>query len=176
MIREDMMMKSVKRISLVVAFILLTAMGGYSPADSKNPPVAEKAADFSLKDLRGETVSSSSLRGKVVLLNFWATWCPPCVSEMPSLDKLYQELRARGFEVVAVSLDRSADDVKEYVGKKGFKFPVLMDEGNKVSRRYKVFSTPTSFLIDRKGNIVERFYGEYDWQDRDIKAKIEKLF
>jgi peroxiredoxin len=175
--REALIMKSVQKASLIVAFILLTAMGAYSPADSdKNPPVTEKAADFSLKDLRGATVSFSSMRGKVVLMNFWATWCPPCVSEMPSLNKLYQELRAHGFEVVAVSLDRSAEDVREYVGKKDFAFLVLMDEGNKVSRRYKVFSTPTTFLIDRKGNIVERFYGEYDWQDRDIKAKIEKLF
>jgi peroxiredoxin len=175
--REALIMKSVKKISLIVAFILLTAMGAYSPADSdKNPPVIEKAAAFSLKDLRGGTVSLSSMRGKVVLLNFWATWCPPCVSEMPSLNKLYQELRPRGFEVVAVSLDKSADNVREYISNKGFKFLVLMDEGNTVSRRYKVFSTPTTFLIDRKGNIIERFYGEYDWQDRDIRAKIEKLF
>jgi peroxiredoxin len=175
--REALMMKSLKKVSLIVAFILLTAMGGYSPADSgKNPSVIEKAADFSLKDLRGGTVPFSSMRGKVVLLSFWATWCPPCVSEMPSLNKLYQELRPRGFEVVAVSLDRSADDVREYTGKKGFKFLILMDEGNKVARLYKVFSTPTTFLIDRKGNIIERFYGEYDWQDRDIRAKIEKLF
>jgi peroxiredoxin len=170
-------MKSVKKISLIVAFILLTAMGAYSPADSdKNPPAIERAADFSLKDLRGGTISLASMRGKVVLLSFWATWCPPCVSEMPSLNRLYQELRPRGFEVVAVSLDRSTDDVREYIGKKGFKFLVLMDEGNTVAKRYKVFSTPTTFLIDKKGNVVERFYGEYDWQDRDVRAKIEKLF
>ncbi len=169
-------MNSAKKISLIVAFVLLTAMGSYSPADSKRPPVIEKAADFSLKDLRGGTVSLASLRGKVVLLSFWATWCPPCVSEMPSMNRLYQELRSRGFQVVAVSLDRSAEGVKEYVDTKGIKFLVLMDEDNAVARRYKVFSTPTTFLIDRKGNIVERFYGEYDWQDRDVKAKIEKLF
>jgi peroxiredoxin len=175
--REALIMKSVRKISLVVAFVLLTAMGAYSPADSgKNPPVIEKAADFSLKDLRGGAVSLSSMRGKVVLLNFWATWCPPCLSEMPSLNKLYLELRPRGFEVVAVSLDKSAENVGEYISKKGFKFLVLIDERNTVSKRYKVFSTPTSFLIDRQGNIVERFYGEYDWQDREIKAKIEKLF
>jgi peroxiredoxin len=175
--RKALIMKSVKKISLIVAFILLTAMGAYSPADSdKSPPVIEKAADFSLKDPRGGAVSLSSMRGKVVLLNFWATWCPPCISEMPSLNKLYQELRPRGFEVVAVSLDKSAENVREYVSKKGFKFLVLIDESNTVSRRYKVFSTPTTFLIDRKGNIVERFYGEYDWQDPDVKAKIEKLF
>jgi peroxiredoxin len=175
--REALIMKSVKKISLIIAFIFLTAMGAYSPADSdKSPPAIEKAADFSLKDPRGAVVSLSSMRGKVVLLNFWATWCPPCISEMPSLNKLYQELRPRGFEVVAVSLDKSAENVREFISKKGFKFLVLIDESNTVSKRYKVFSTPTTFLIDRKGNIVERFYGEYDWQDRDIRAKIEKLF
>ncbi len=170
-------MNSMKKIFLIAAFVLLTAMGSYSPADSdKGRPVIEKAADFSLKDLRGETVSLASMKGKVVLLNFWATWCPPCVSEMPSLNRLYQELRPRGLQVVAVSLDRSAGDVREYVGKKGFNFLILMDEGNTVARRYKVFSTPTTFLIDKNGNIVERFYGEYDWQDRDVRAKIERLF
>jgi peroxiredoxin len=173
--RETLIMKSAKKISLVVAFILLTAMGAYSPADSGKGTAIEKAPDFSLKDLGGGMVSLTSMRGKVLLLNFWATWCPPCVSEMPSLNKLYQELRPRGFEVVAVSLDKSADGVREYVSKRGFKFLVLIDESNTVSRRYKVFSTPTTFLIDRQGNIVERFYGEYDWQDRDIRTKIEKL-
>jgi peroxiredoxin len=175
--REAFIMKSMKKISLILAFVLLTAMGAYSPADSdKNPPVIEKAPDFSLKDLGGRTVSLGSLRGKVVLLNFWATWCPPCVSEMPSLNKLYLELKPRGLQVVAISLDRSAESVKEYINEKGFKFFVLLDADGVVVKRYKVFSTPTTFLIDRKGNIVGRFYGEYDWQDPDVRSKIEKLF
>lgn len=172
------MMTNVKTASLIVAFILLTAMGAYSPADSGRRTPAdkrEKAADFSLKDISGRTVSLSAMRGKVVILNFWATWCPPCVAEMPSLNKLYGHMKSRGLEVVAVSIDRSADDVKEFIGKKGFTFTVLVDDGRSIARRYKVFSTPTTFLIDKNGNIVERFFGDYDWQDGEIRAKIEKL-
>ncbi len=172
-------MTSAKKICLIAAFILLTAMGSYSPADSdrKAPGIdkREKAADFSLKDLGGRTVSLSSMRGRVVLLNFWATWCPPCVAEMPSLNRLYGQMRAKGLEVIAVSVDRSADDVREFIGKKGFNFTVLMDEGSSVARRYRVFSTPTTFLIDKNGNVVERFFGDYDWQDKEIMMKIEKL-
>jgi peroxiredoxin len=120
-------------------------------------------------------VSLSSMKGKVLLLNFWATWCPPCVAEMPSLNRLYGHLKSRGLEVIAISIDRSADDVKEFLGKKGFNFTILMDQGSSVAKRYRVFSTPTTFLIDKNGNIVERFFGDYDWQDKEIEAKIEKL-
>lgn len=135
----------------------------------------QKAAEFSLKNLAGKTVSLSASKGKVVLLNFWATWCPSCVSEMPSLNKLYKEIKSRGFEIIAVSTDGSASSVRDFREMHKLRFPVVMDEDREVIRLYHVFSLPTSFLINKEGFIVEKFYGEYDWTSQEVKGKIEKL-
>jgi peroxiredoxin len=156
---------------LMLCFVFLTAMGPNASAITEKM----KAPEFSLKDLRGKSVSLASLKGKVIILNFWATWCPSCIAEMPSLNKLYNEMKSRGLEVIAVSSDRSADDVNEYMNKKGFGFQILIDESRSAARLYKVFSLPMTFLIDRNGFIVDKFFGAYDWEDTDIKKKIEKF-
>ena len=147
---------------------------GISPLNSDNI-IKSKAPDFTAKDLNGKTVSLSAFKGKVVLLNFWATWCPPCRAEMPSLNKLYNMLKPRGLEVVAVSTDRSISDIKDFIESHRVGFPVLFDSERSASKLYRVFSMPTTFLIDRKGIIVEKFYGEYDWTEPETKGKIEKL-
>ena len=175
------------RMRLIVAvagFVFITAMGTNCPAADDKKPVSpteidrldnSSAPEFSLKDLNGKPVTLSSLKGKVVLLNFWATWCPSCTSEMPSLNRLHNDMKNRGFEAVAISTDRSANEVREYIAKKSFNFQILMDEGRAVTRKYKVFSLPTTFLINKNGIIVQKFFGEYDWADPDIRKKIEKL-
>ncbi|MBI5641535.1 MAG: TlpA family protein disulfide reductase [Nitrospirae bacterium] len=177
-------MKVLKVFCLAVCFALLTGMGTNAPAVNDKKPVSPMeierldktpAPDFSLKDLNGKSVSLSSFKGKVVLLNFWATWCPSCKAEMPSLNSLYNEMKPRGLEIVAVSTDKSLNDVKGYLSKKGLDFLVLMDESRSVTKQYKVFSLPTTFLIDKNGIIVEKFYGDYDWTEQEIKQKIEKL-
>ena len=173
-----------KLIFCISCFIFLTAMGMNSPAGSEKKPVSpseidklekNKAPDFSLKDLSGRPVTLLSLKGKVVLLNFWATWCPPCISEMPVFNKLYRELRSRGLEIVAISADRSESYLRDYISKHSLEYKVLYDESRTVVKQYKVFSMPTTFLIDKNGVIVEKFFGEYDWTDQEIKKKIEKL-
>mgnify|MGYP005834577397 CR=1 FL=1 len=134
--------------------------------------IGKKASDFNLKDVSGRVFNLSSLRGRVVILNFWATWCPPCRAEMPSLNNLYRELRNIGLEVVAVSTDRSVSPVREYLSKNPLDIKVLIDSDNRVSRQYKVFSIPTTFIIDRNGIIVERYLGEEDWTSSEIKKKV----
>ena len=172
------------RLLFTGSLFLLIAMGPNSPTggsrDTASPGDAEKsvkskAPDFSLKDAHGGSLSLSSLRGKVVLINFWATWCPPCKAEMPSMNRLYNEIRNRGFEVVAISTDNSLSTVKDFLARNRIDFPVLFDETKSVTRQYHVFSMPTTFLIDRSGMIVEKFYGEEDWTDPVIRKKIERL-
>jgi len=136
--------------------------------------VGKKAPDFTLKDIDGRDVSLSSLRGRVVLINFWATWCPPCRSEMPSLNSLYKEYRGKGLVVLAISTDRRMSDVKDYVSKNTFEFQILLDPDMRVSRSYKVFSIPTTFLIERNGVIIKRFLGEEDWGSPRIRNEIKK--
>ncbi|MEJ2696606.1 MAG: redoxin domain-containing protein [Candidatus Sulfobium sp.] len=168
-------MKVRVKILAVVAIAFLAAMN-FSLSTAAASAGEQEAADFSLKDLGGKTITLSSLKGKVVILNFWATWCPSCVSEMPSLNTLYKEMKSRGLEVIAVSTDRSASSVGDFKDTHGLAFPVVMDEDREVTRLYHVFSLPTSFLINKKGIIVEKFYGEYDWTEQEMKEKIEKLF
>ncbi len=175
-------MKTV-RCLFIISLFFLVAMGPHSSIGGQKNAVAAdadkqagaKAPDFNLRDMNGKTVSLSSLKGKVILLNFWATWCPPCKGEMPSMNKLYNELKSKGFEVVAVSTDNGPSPVKEFLAKTHLDFTVLLDETKIVSREYKVFSMPTTFLIDRNGFIAEKLFGEYDWTDPVVRKEIEKL-
>ncbi len=164
----------------MVTLSLLLAMGpNNSPGGAVSPVETDKQAnikapEFTLRDVNGKAVSLSSLKGKVILLNFWATWCPPCKAEMPSMNKLYNEMRAKGLEIVAVSSDNALAPIKEFLAKSRVDFIVLFDENKAVSKAFKVFSMPTTFLIDRNGFIVEKYYGEYDWTDAEVRKQIEK--
>jgi len=91
------------------------------------------------------------------------------------MNRLYHEIKARGFEIIAVSTDTSLSTIRDYLAKNRVDFPILHDEKKSVSKQYRVFSMPTTFLIDRNGTIVEKFYGEYDWTDSDVRKQIEKL-
>ena len=133
-----------------------------------------KAPDFTLKDINGNPVSLSSFKGKTVLLNFWATWCPPCRAEMSSMDKLSQMLKNKGLVILSVSTDRAVTDVKDYLKKYPVSFSVVVDYNLNVSRSlYKVFMVPTTFLIDKRGIIVEKYFGEQDWTDPALIKEIE---
>lgn len=158
---------------LLFAFLFLTAEAP-SPWGI-DELVGKKAPEFSLKDMNEKTVSLSSFKGNVVIVGFWATWCPPCRGEMPSLNKLYRELRNRGLVILAVSTDRSVPSVKDFLSKTPVDFPVLMDSDSKVSRQFKVFSLPTTFLLDKNGAIVQRYLGEEEWDSPKIREKITTL-
>lgn len=109
--------------------------------------------DFTLKDLSGKTWTLSELRGKVVLVNFWATWCPPCRKEMPDLEALYQRFASRGLVVLGIS-DEEAAKVEPFIRERKFSFPVLLDLGRKVNEMFVVEGLPMSFVYDRGGKLV----------------------
>jgi peroxiredoxin len=156
---------------LLLTFLFLTAEAP-SPWGI-DELVGKKAPDFVLKDMNERPVSLSSLKGSVVLINFWATWCPPCRGEMPSLNKLYKEYGNKGLVVVAVSTDRSASSVRDFLGKHPVDFSVLMDSDSKVSRQFKVFSLPTTFLLDKNGTVLQRYLGEEEWDSDAIRSQIK---
>ncbi|HVA69377.1 MAG TPA: TlpA disulfide reductase family protein [Candidatus Binataceae bacterium] len=150
-----------------------------STAPDDNGPVAagEKAAGFTLQDLNGRTVSLDKLRGKVVFLNVWATWCGPCREEMPSMEKLYEDMQGnKDFVMLAVSQDtQDASYVAAFVRKHGFHFDVLLDPDNKVAEAYDVSGVPETFIIGRDGRIVAHHSGAFDWSQADIRDSIEEL-
>jgi peroxiredoxin len=110
-------------------------------------------ADFTLTDLQGKTWSLRELKGKVVLVNFWATWCPPCRKEMPDLDTLYQRFKDQGFVILAIS-DEEADKVKPFIAERNIGYPVMLDPGRKVNELFQVEGIPKSFVYDREGKLV----------------------
>jgi len=136
---------------------------GVMPFQSRIP-----SEDFVLTTLLGEDRSLADYRGKVVFLNFWATWCPPCREEMPSMQVLYDELSDEGLEIVAVNVLEAEDIVAEFVEEHGFTYPVLLDRDGRVSLRYSVRAFPTSYVIDRNGNVIAVRPGFHDWASPEM--------
>jgi peroxiredoxin len=161
------------KIVVATAAIGLAAVIGLAALHRRTPSLAP---DFAVPDLSGQAVRLSGLRGKVVLLNLWTTWCPPCREEMPSMERLYQQLRDRGFVLVAVSQDEAGRAaVEPFVRDLGLTFPVLVDPEHQVGDRYGVWGYPESFIIDREGRIVERVIGPRNWTAPDQVAALERL-
>ncbi len=134
------------------------------------------APDFTLPTLSGQSLRLSDLRGKAVLLNFWATWCVPCRTEMPAIEELYQRYKDRGLEVIGVNLDvLSTAGVETFLKEVKVTFPIVLDPSWVASRAYRVVGLPTSYLIDRSGNVVVREVGERNWTDGMVQMAVEDL-
>ena len=142
----------------------------------ESPRVGFRAPTFSLPDLHGNEVNLSDLRGKVVLVNFWATWCGPCVIEMPSMEKLYREFHNEGFEILAVSNDSQGQLVtKPFKEQFGLTFPILHDLHHEVNAAYHIRSIPASMLIGKDGVITYRVPGARDWYSEKARDMIRHL-
>jgi len=128
-------------------------------APSTLPKKGFVAPDFELEALDGRTIVLSELRGQVVLINFWATWCPPCRAEMPAIEQVYEQYRDKGFEVLAVNLQEQDAQMSTFVEEQGLTFPVLADRDSSVSNTYQVTSIPTTVFVDRSGVIEEIIVG-----------------
>jgi len=121
--------------------------------------------DFELENLQGNKELLSDYLGKVVFLNFWATWCGPCQSEMPAMEKVYRELKDEGFVILAVDLAEEKDTVQKFIEERNLTFPVLLDKTGEVGSIYDARSIPTTYLIDRDGNVLGRAIGVRPWED-----------
>ncbi|HSW57090.1 MAG TPA: TlpA disulfide reductase family protein [Dehalococcoidales bacterium] len=162
----------VKKLSVSLALVLVLSLlfagctGTQQSGQSGNP-----APDFSLKSATGETVSLSSLRGRVVLINFWSTTCQPCVQEMPHFEELHQEWQNRNdVKMLMINTGESAAVVKNFLDSRNLTFTVLLDEGVKIAQKYKVRYTPTTLIVDKNGIIRQSVAGAFR-----NKAAIEKF-
>ena len=138
-----------------------------------NPPV--KAKDFTLEDLKGSAVSLRDFEGKVIFLNFWATWRPPCRIEMPDMEKLWQKFKDEDFVILAVDLRERKDKVSSFVKENGYTFPVLLDSGGEVANTYGITAIPTTYLLDPRGRIVGKALEARHWVSDDAFKLIEHL-
>ena len=126
-----------------------------------------KAPNFIIKELNGNTVSLEDYRGKIVFLNFWATWCPPCRAEMPSMEKLHIQFKNEDFAILAIDLQENAGKVKAFKQQYELSFPILLDSDGSVSAAYGVMSIPTTYLVDRNGYLLGGALGPRDWANAD---------
>ena len=145
-------------------------------APQEAPKEGFLAPQFALNDLSGNLVRLGDFKGKVVLLNFWASWCAPCRREIPSLERLYEMRKDRGFEIVAVNSERaSASQIASFADANRMSFPILLNPQGDVSGNYWVRAIPTSFLLDKKGVIRWKIVGGREWDGPDVLTTIDQL-
>ena len=134
-----------------------------------------EAIDFTLKDLDNKRISLKSYRGKVVMLNFWATWCTPCRLEMPSMEKLHRQFKDKGFVVLAVAAGEKAEGVTAFVKEYHITFSTLLDTDQGVAEDYKVWALPTTYFINAEGKIIGRVNGSRDWSAKEATQYISSI-
>jgi peroxiredoxin len=142
---------------------------------SRFPQLGDSAPSFALPTLQGETVRLSDYRGQVVVLNFWATWCPPCVEETPSLEKFAGQMAGRGVAVVSISVDADAKALEQFVAKYNLTYPVARDPEQAVTSRYGTFKFPETYILDEDGRIADKLIGAIDWQEPRISEFVLNL-
>jgi len=149
------------------------------PAAGDPAPAATEggvAPDFTVLGLDGKRVQLSSFRGKVVMVNFWATWCPPCKEEIPSMMKLNKSLEGKPFQMLAISIDDGGKDaVEKYFRSSGYSLPAYLDADGAVSRVYGTTGVPETFIVDRAGVIRKKIVGGMDWSSPDVLAYMNDL-
>lgn len=143
---------------------------GLQPLDQRVP-----SEDFSLAILDGSQRSLESFQGNVVLLNFWASWCGPCVEEMPAMQTLYEDLQDDSFSIVAVNVQEGQSVVQSFVDQHGFTYPILMDPTGQTARRYGVRGLPTSYLVAPNGDIIAAKVGFHDWDTEGVRTAIDRV-
>lgn len=166
-----------------IAALMLLVLAGAAVAEATDiqPAVGHRAPDFTLRDSHGKPVQLSRVLGqRAVLLNFWATWCPPCRAEMLTMERAYRDYKARGLEILAVSIDAGSEAavaarVNEFMADLKLTFPAVLDPKGDVVRTYRLRGLPTTFLIDRKGVIRAAEIGFRDWASPESRKKLEEL-
>jgi len=169
-------------ISLAFSLAIVGCQNADPPASitaishEEAPKIGYMAPNFRLTNLEGQDVTIASLAGKVVFVNFWATWCAPCKAEMPSMELLYRDFKSKGLEMLAVSNDmEGASVVRPFVERFRLSYPILLDPDFRVDDKYLIQSVPTTVLVDRNGVITHRMVGARNWNSPESRNLIENL-
>jgi peroxiredoxin len=138
-------------------------------------PLSTDPLEVKLQNTAGRYVRLDDFRGKIVFLNFWTTWCPSCITEMPSMEKLHRKLLGKNFAMVAVNIKESSSRVKNFIKKHKLTFTALLDTTGEVSTEFGIRTIPTSFIIDKSGKIIGQIAGPREWDSRKSVALFEQL-
>ena len=159
-------------VSVLTGLLIVLLAGCYS--GSRPPHIGSNAPDFTVQD-SDRKITLSELRGKVVVLNFWATWCAPCVEELPSLVNLQQKMRNKGITVLAVSVDQDESLYRRFVQDHNLNLLTVRDANQKSNNLYGTFKFPETYIIDRNGVMRRKFIGAVDWTEPEIIDYLGKL-
>jgi peroxiredoxin len=160
--------------SVVLLFFILLPNKG--PKGSRIIGEGDRAPEFALASLDGTPVRLSDLRGRVVMVHFWATWCPPCVEEMPTIEKLYRSLPSKDFAILAISVDEGgAAQVAAFLNKNRLSLPVVLDPDHAVASSYGTFKFPETYILDRNGIVKFKVIGPRDWNDAATVKTLQDL-
>ena len=161
---------------LLRVFLALTLLGAFSGCynGTRPPRIGSNAPDFTVQDSQNK-VTLSQYRGQVVLLNFWATWCPPCIEEMPSLVEMQRRLKSKGVTVLAISVDVDEGAYKQFVRDHNVNLITVRDPSGKSNGLYGTFKFPETYIIDRNGVMRRKFIGAVEWTAPDIIDFLSKL-
>jgi len=162
----------VRRASLLAGLLTLLLAGCYS--GSRPPRIGHAAPDFTVQDT-DRKVTLSQFRGQIVVLNFWATWCPPCVEEMPSLVRMQQRMKNKGVTVLAVSVDADEAAYRKFIKDHGVDLLTVRDPEQKSNNLYGTVKFPETYIIDRNGVVRRKFIGAVDWGEPEVVDFLSKL-
>ncbi|MDU0458489.1 MAG: TlpA disulfide reductase family protein [Geobacteraceae bacterium] len=168
--------KHASRQSLTIRLLpsILVVLLSLAPANVHAVRTGAPAPDFTLADLQGGKSGLRSFHGKVVVLNFWSTTCAPCIKEIPSLNRLYNEMKGDGLVVLGIALDASEKPVREAASSLNIRYPLLIDASKEVYFDiYALFGQPVSLIIDRAGIVQDKIFGEVDWNSSQIRMKLK---
>jgi cytochrome c biogenesis protein CcmG, thiol:disulfide interchange protein DsbE len=165
------------RIRSVVFIVVVSAIAAvllYSQADPVGVKEGERAPEFAVRDGARE-LRLSDLRGDVVFLNFWASWCAPCVEEMPDMELIHRAFRDRKFRMIAVSADAEKRTVTDFLEQQGLTLPAYVDAKRKISEKYGVFAFPETFIIDATGRVVKHYIGPRRWARPEEMRSLDSM-
>ena len=166
------MKNNIFKTLIIIGFTLIFSIStGYAASEK----LSAKAPNFTLKSRSGKNIKLSELRGQVVMLNFWASWCGPCRKEMPLLEKIYKKYKRLGFTLLGVNVEENSAAAKKYLKEVKVSFPILFDTTNKTSKLYDVSAMPTTILIDRNGKQRFLHKGYKAGYENDYRKQIKKL-
>ena len=162
-------------LSLFILVVSLPSIAQQAGKGLTQLPDRPQAPDFVLADIDGNQYRLSDYRGQVVIINFWATWCPPCRAEMPSMQRAWQQLEKDGILMLGINVGEDEDTIFQFTANYPVEFPLLMDQDSRVINQWPVRGLPTTFVVSPEGKITYRAIGGREWDDPDLLAMVRAL-